>query len=74
MRHFMPGIVGRAVVVIEPGRPIGELDRMRLAEQDHSRNIELAHYRAVFPGDVVCKQVRTGRVGSPFTSNRSLAA
>lgn len=52
MRSLVPGIVRRAVVVVDPDPAKRELDGVRLPDEDHPRRDESAHRRTVGLGDV----------------------
>jgi len=56
----------RAVIMIDPGGAIGKLHCVRLAQENHSCGIELADYCAVFRGDVILQQMRTGGCRDAF--------
>ncbi len=56
----------RAVIMIDPGGAISKLHRVRLAHENHPCGIELADYCAVFPGDVILEQMRTGGCRDAF--------
>ena len=62
----MPGIVRRAVIVIEPGCAIGKLHRVGFAHENHAGGSKLAHDGAILSGDVVRQQMRAGSRGHAF--------
>jgi hypothetical protein len=53
-------IVRRPLIVVDPDGAVGELDRVGLAQQNHSGGGQLAHDRAVLSGDVIRQQTRAG--------------
>ena len=73
--HCMPGIVRRAMIVIDPGGTIGELHRVSLAEENHSRRQRVCERPwQSCPAMLFASRCVPAVVGTPFTSNRSFAA
>ena len=66
MRRGMPGIVWRAMMVVNPHPSIGKLHRIGLAQQDHASLTQCADDRGIARCNVVLEQRGTGRGWQTF--------
>ena len=66
MRRGMPGIVWRAMMVVNPHPSIGKLHRIGLAQQDHASLTQCADDRGIARRNVVLEQKGTGRGWQTF--------
>jgi hypothetical protein len=63
--HFVPGIVRRALDVVDTHDPSGELDRYRLAQHNHSGFAQLGGCGGIFRCNIFAERARPRGRGEP---------